>query len=372
MTIRTIRLFLVASLCLLGAVGCKKPVPPQPTPILQLGPESYSIASNGTIESGPTISGTLVPRDQAVVRAQMPGAILKILADQGKSVRAGDVLAEIDNGALTEGLTSAKNGLTNAENSLSVASKELERQEALLKAGAISQQSVDVARRNMIGAEAGVAQAKAQLSSAQKQLSYAVVRAPFSGVVSEKNVSLGDVIQPGSPLFTVVEPSTLELQGTVPANSLNVIHTGLPIRFNITGYPDQSFVGKITRINPTADPMTRQVRIYAEIPNSGHTLVGGLYAEGRVASIEKNTLMLPVDAVDHKMISPAVLKLEDGIVKRVPVSLGTLDEKSGLIEILSGLRAGDTILRGSARDITLGTKVKATTATPRADTASHS
>ena len=364
MTTMTVRNYFFTSVLTLSSalavVGCKKPAPPPPVGATQLGPESYVVATNGTIESGPVISGTLVPRDQAVVRAQMPGAILKIYADQGKAVRAGDVLAEIDNGSLSEALASAKNSLVNAQNSLTVASKELERQEALLKAGAISQQSVDQARRNKISSEAGVAQAQAQLSGAQKQLSYSVVHAPFSGVISEKSVSLGDVVQPGTALFTVVEPSTLELQAMVPANALNVVHVGLPVSFAITGYQGQSFTGKITRINPTADPMTRQVRIYAEIPNGGHTLVGGLYAEGRVASIEKNTLMLPADAVDHRMISPGVMKLQAGVVTRAVVTLGTLDEKSGLIEVTSGLSSGDTVLRGAARDIALGTKVKTT------------
>src|SRR5205823_2283650 len=137
--------------------------------------------------------------------------------------------------------------------------------------------------------------------------------------VSEKSVSIGDVVQQGNAMFTIVEPSTLELQGTVPATSLDIVHIGLPIAFNVTGYPDRSFVGKITRINPTADPMTRQVRIYAEIPNKGQALVAGLYAEGRIASILKTTLVLPADAVDRKTVTPAAIKVDHGVVTHVTV-----------------------------------------------------
>jgi membrane fusion protein, multidrug efflux system len=355
---RTLRIHYSIILVAFALSACHKAAPPPPPAPVQLGPESYSVAQMGTIESGPTISGTLVPRDQAVVRAQISGSVLRTFVDQGKRVQAGEVLATIDNSALTDAVTSAKNGVTNAESALEVAKREQARQEALLKSGAISQQSVDQAHRSTINAEAGLSQAKSMLANAEKQLGYATVRAPFSGVVSEKSVSIGDVVQQGTVLFTIVDPSTLELQGTVPANALNIVHTGLQITFNVTGYPEQAFTGTITRINPTADPMTRQVRVYAEIPNKGQALVGGLYAEGRIASVLKTTLMLPADAVDRKTVTPAVIKIELGRVIRKTVALGTFDEKNNLIEITEGLAPGDTVLRGSARDLTLGTKVR--------------
>jgi RND family efflux transporter MFP subunit len=338
--------------------GCKKAdsAPTVAAPI-QIGPESYAVAVEGQIESGPTISGTLVPRDQAVVRAQISGAVLRTFVDQGKPVHAGEVIAMIDNGALNDAVTSAKNAVTNAESAVALTHREQQRQETLLKSGAISEQSVDMIRQNCVTAEAGLAQAKSQLATAEKQLGYATVRAPFSGVVSEKSASIGDVVQQGTALYTIVDPSTLELQGTVPANALNIVHIGLTVAFDVTGYPDRNFVGTITRINPTADPMTRQVRIYAEIPNKGQALVGGLYAEGRIASILKTTLTLPADAVDHKTITPAVIRSHNGLVERATVTLGTLDEKNDRIEIISGIAAGDTVLRGSAMEITLGSRV---------------
>ncbi|SRR5579883_7592 len=356
-----------------AVAACKKAAPPLPPAVVQVGPESYAVAMEGTIESGPTISGTLVPRDQAIVRAQISGSVLRVMVDQGRPVSAGQVIATIDNSALTDAVTSAKNAVVNAENTLEVAKREQERQESLLKAGAISQQSVDQARRNTVASEAGVAQAKAQLASAAKQLAYATVRAPFSGIVSEKSVSVGDVVQQGTAMFTIVDPSTLELQGTVPADAIGYVHVGLPIHFDVTGYPGHQFTGTITRINPTADPMTRQVRIYAEIPNKGQALVAGLYAEGRIASVQKTTLVVPLDAVDHKLITPAAIKLDHGVVTRVPVGLGAVDQKNNLIEITSGLAAGDTILRGSSRDIALGTKARTISAVKQSstDTAHH-
>jgi RND family efflux transporter MFP subunit len=363
--------FFVLTIALFAiAPGCKKAAPPAPPAAIQLGPESYAVATIGEIESGPTISGTLVPRDQAVVRAQISGSVLRMLVDQGKPVKEGEVIATIDNSALTDAVTSAKNAVTNAESAVQLTQREQQRQETLLKSGAISEQSVDQSRQNAVSAEASLSQAKSLLATAEKQLGYATVRAPFSGVVSEKSASIGDVVQQGTALYTIVDPSTLELQGTVPANSLTIVRIGLTVAFDVTGYPDRNFVGTITRINPTADPMTRQVRIYADIPNKEQSLVGGLYAQGRVASILKNTLTLPADAIDHKTITPAVIRVHNGVVERATVALGTLDENNNKIEITSGLNAGDTVLRGSAMDIALGTKIKAISGTISASSAS--
>src|SRR5207237_448463 len=94
------RASIVSVLLLLGVASCKKAPPPPPAAAVQVGTEGYAVAQQGTIESGPTISGTLVPRDQAVVRAQISGSVLKVYVDQGRSGRAGDALATIDNSAL--------------------------------------------------------------------------------------------------------------------------------------------------------------------------------------------------------------------------------------------------------------------------------
>src|SRR3954467_1944152 len=137
-----LHLIVILALSTTAIVSCKKAAPPPTAAVaVQLGPESYAVATMNTIESGPTISGTLVPRDQAVVRAQISGSVMRVMVDQGRNVRNGEVLATIDNTALTDAVASAKNALVNAQNSYEVARREQQRQETLLKAGAISEQS---------------------------------------------------------------------------------------------------------------------------------------------------------------------------------------------------------------------------------------
>jgi multidrug efflux pump subunit AcrA (membrane-fusion protein) len=120
----------------------------------------------------------------------------------------------------------------------------------------------------------------------------------ISGVVSERSVSAGDVVQPGAATFTVVDPSSMRLEAAIPADELSTVHVGLPVTFTVSGYPGRSFTGRVTRVNPTADPSTRQVRLIASIPNSNGQLVGGLFATGRLASEMKNGLTAPVAAID--------------------------------------------------------------------------
>jgi RND family efflux transporter MFP subunit len=186
--------------------------------------------------------------------------------------------------------------------------------------------------------------------------------------VSERPVSAGDIVQPGGALFTVVDPSSMRLEASVPAEQLASIRIGVPVSFTVSGYPGRQFVGRITRINPTADPTTRQVRIYVSIPNEGRSLVGGLFANGRMSTATKMGLVVPQGAVDVRGTSPTVMRVKQGKVEMVQVQVGLTDKASETIEVLSGLQAGDTLLLGAAQGITPGTliKVSAPTATPAA------
>jgi len=127
------------------------------------------------------------------------------------------------------------------------------------------------------------------------------------------------------------------------------------------------FSGRITRVNPTADPMTRQVRIFASIPNSGQGLVGGLFAEGRIAAESHTGLAIPLTALDETGTTPAVIRVRAGKVERVNVTLGVRDEAIERIELLSGVEAGDTLLVGAARRIAPNTPVRVTTRDAAAD-----
>ena len=334
-----------------------------------VGPENITVAANGSIMTGPSISGTLEPDREAVLRAQVSGSVLQTYADQGQAVNAGTVLARIDASGIQDAYTSARAGLVSARNAADVAAKDLARNEKLLAAGAIAERDIDQSRRASIAAQAALEDANSRLATAEKAYRSTTVTAPFSGVVSERPVSGGDVVQPGTALFTVVDPSSMRLEASVPAEQLASIRIGVTVDFTVSGYPGRQFVGRITRINPTADPTTRQVRIYVSIPNEGRALVGGLFANGRMSTATKMGLVVPQSAVDVRGSIPSVMRVRQGKAEKVPVKIGLTDKTSETIEVLSGIQPGDTLLMGAAMGITPGTpiKISAPTATAAAN-----
>lgn len=323
-----------------------------------VGTENIAVVTTGLLQSGPTVSGALIPEREAVVRAQVGGSVLQTNADQGQTVRAGQTLGRIEAGGLQDVYLSARAGVTSSANSAELAQRELARAEKLLAAGAVAERDMEQARRNAVAANAALSDARARLATAQKNINNTIITAPISGVVSERQVSAGDVVQPGALLFTVVDPSSMRLEGSVPAEQLAQVKLGVTVTFTVNGYPGRTFSGKVTRVNPTADPSTRQVRIVISIPNTEGRLVGGLFAAGRLASESHSGLVVPATAVDSRSNIPAVYRIRNGKVERVPVTLGLRDDGAERVEIASGIQMGDTLLLGAAQGITPGTIVK--------------
>jgi RND family efflux transporter MFP subunit len=179
-------------------------------------------------------------------------------------------------------------------------------------------------------------------------------------------VNPGDIVAPGAPLVTIVDPTTMRLEGMVPADQLGSVRVGAAVTFSVTGYPNRSFTGTISNIYPSADPGTRQVRLYARIPNAGRGLVAGLYATGRVATTSHEGLVAPLNAIDQRGLSPAVSRIKAGKVEHVEVTLGTRDDATERVEIMSGVAAGDSLLLGAAQGITAGSAIRVSSGTDRA------
>jgi membrane fusion protein, multidrug efflux system len=322
-----------------------------------VGPENVLVVGPEEISSGPALSGTLTAEREAQVRAQVGGAVLQVSAEKGQAVSAGQVLARIDDAALRDAVLSAQSAVRSAQNGVQVAARDAERSGTLEAAGAVSTRDLELSRNTLANAQSQLANARAQLANAQEQLSRTTVRAPIGGIVSDRPVSAGDVVQPGAALFTVVDPASMRLEATVPAQELANVRVGAPVRFTVTGYPGQTFRGTIRRINPAADPATRQVPVYVTIPNDEGRLVAGLFAEGRVEAQARQAIVVPASAVDERGVQPTVLKVEGGVARRAPVTLGLRDAASDRVEITSGVNAGDTLLVGGALGTTPGTRV---------------
>jgi RND family efflux transporter MFP subunit len=328
------------------------------TPATIIGAETIAVADSTILHTGPVLSGSLSPAREAQVRAEIAGTVLEAFVEPGQPVKRGALLGRIDDRAVRDSYLSARAGVRSAEQVLQVARRNAERSERLAQAGAVAERDREEAVSAAANAEAALADAQARLATASKQLAYTEVRSPIAGIVSERQVTAGDVVQTGNPLFTIVDPRSLELEGTVPAEAVGQLKPGAPVEFTVAGYPGRAFSGTLDRINPTADPATRQVRVYASLPNPEQGLVAGLFAEGRIGTDRRKTLLVPSSAVDQRGITPTVLVLRGGRAEQQAVELGVRETATDRVEIRAGLQAGDTVLIGAATAIAPGTTVR--------------
>lgn len=322
-----------------------------------VGAENIAVAERTELQSGPAISGSIEPHWSATVRAEIAGPVVSTTAERGERVRAGQLLARIDDRAIRDSWLSARAAARTAEASAAQARRDLERTQSLVEAGALAQQALEQQRVARQNADAALADAQARLALAEKQLRSTEVRAPDAGIVSDRAVQAGDVVTPGTALFTVVDPSRMKLEAAVPAQQLGEIRIGAPVEFTVTGY-DRAFTGRVDRVSPVADPATGQVQITVALPNTTGQLVGGLFANGRVAARVDTGVVVPESAVDTRGLRPLVRLLKEGAVSRVEVELGLRDEATERVEITSGVAAGDTVLLGAAQGIAAGTRVQ--------------
>ncbi|HKU63088.1 MAG TPA: efflux RND transporter periplasmic adaptor subunit [Gemmatimonadales bacterium] len=355
------RALVVAAVAAAVVGGCrseqKASATPASEPVVTVGAENTIVVTLTDLRAGPSISGSLEPVQAATVRAEVPGPIERTGPEAGEHVKRGEVLATLDDAAVRDAYLSARSAVRSAQSSLEIAKRNQERSERLEQAGAVPERDLETARLNTTNAEGALDDARARFAAASKQLEDTRVRAPFDGVVSDRHVDAGDVVQVGAELYTIVDPRRLRLEASVPANEIAGLKTGTPVEFTVTG-SDQRVTGRIDRINPVVDPTTRQVRIYVTVPNTQQAFTAGLFAEGRVATETKRAVAVPITAVDNRGTNPVVHRLQAGRVVETPVQLGLRDEVAELVEIRSGVAAGDTVLLGSAESVAPGTRVR--------------
>ncbi|MGH7464712.1 MAG: efflux RND transporter periplasmic adaptor subunit, partial [Longimicrobiales bacterium] len=259
--------------------------------------------------------------------------------------RTGQLIAVIE----AEGIRSAAAGalaqVSAAQANLALARQRLQSARTLHERGAISQIDLQAAEAAYEAAEGQLAAARAQSSSASESARRANITSPIAGEVSDRHVSQGEVVSPGDPLITVVNTTQLELAGQVPVQSAARVQRGQPVEFTVDAYPGEVFEGIVARVDPTANPSTRQVGVYLRLPNPNRRIVGGVFATGRVLStIADSVLAVPAAAVRTEDAGTYVWLIEQNRLTRRPVVTGARDDATGLVEIVSGLSAGDRVL----------------------------
>jgi membrane fusion protein (multidrug efflux system) len=358
MTRRNI-LALSSSILIATSIACRGAAPASDAAASAtlVGRENSTIARQETLQVGPSISGTLEAEHSATVRAEVGGAVLAVLAEPGQAVEANAVLARIDETGFRDGVLSAQAAVRSAEINAALARRNAERSRRLAEAGAVAERDLEQAEWILSTAETQLADANARLASAEKQVEKTILRAPFSGIIGDRPINAGDIVQPGMPLFIVVDPRSLKLEGALTAEALSGLKVGTPVRLTVSGQAGP-LEGRITRIYPTVDPATRQVRVTVALPNTGGRLIAGLFAEGRAVTASRVSVVVPTAAVDRRGLRPFVVRVRGGTVERVEIELGLIDAVREEAEVVAGLTPGDTLLLGGSRGLPEGTRIQ--------------
>jgi membrane fusion protein (multidrug efflux system) len=321
--------------------------------------EDVALAARRTIESGPRIAGSIEARRRAAVRAETGGSVVSVAAELGQAVKRGALLARLEDSAQVGAVRAAEVALGAAAQELGLARRDLARSRRLVRASALTARELESATAAAAAARSRVGEARARLADARRQLAATVVSAPIAGVVGDVAVHQGDVVGPGTPLFTVIDPSSLELRTSLPGEVAAGVQPGARVSFAVAGAPERRFAGQVERVAPAASPATGHVPILVAIPEKGGQLLAGLFAEGRIIRERRDALTIPIAAVDGDGdgASASVTRARRGQVERAAVELGLRDSAADTVEVVSGLEPGDRVLVHSSRLLMPGTRV---------------
>jgi RND family efflux transporter MFP subunit len=357
-------LFALALVAALGACGKQPAVVaalPQ-APALLIAPEDVLTVQTDRLASGPLITGSVQPERKADLRAEVAAVVLQVLKENGESVKRGDVLLRLDETALRESMSAAEQATRAANQTQDQAERMLQRLTTLRASGMVSTQALEDAEIRRNNAQSELAAARTRAAQASQQLQRTIVRAPFDGIVSERKVSSGDTTQIGMELIKVIDPASMRFEGFVSADSIGSVKPGQTVRFRINGYSDQQFPGRVKRIDPAANAVTRQLVVLVDFVGPARPKVAGLYAEGRIEVDSSAVLMLPesvlVRAGDQthawRLVSKVAGQPTTRTLIKVALVLGARDGRSGQWEVRSGLAAGDMVLRNPGSSLGQG------------------
>ena len=325
---------------------------------LLISPEDLFTVRNNALASGPTITGTVQPERRADLRAEVSAVVLQVLKENGDTVRHGDLLVRLDDTAIRDSLSSAEASTRAADQAFVQAERQFQRMTTLRGSGMASAQALDDAEVRRNNAQSDLAAAKTRAVQARQQLTRTEARAPFDGIVSDRKVSAGDTAQIGKELVKVIDPESMRLEGLVSADRIGDVKAGQPVSFRVNGYGEQPFVGKVRRVNPSANATTRQVEVLVDFVGTKQPKLAGLYAEGQIEASSSSSLTIPAGALVREGDKSLAWRLNGNALQKVALVIGARDARTGDFAVSSGLADGDKLIRNPTSALKDGQKIE--------------
>ena len=289
-----------------------------------------------------TAVGSLRSDESITVRPEVAGRISAILFNEGQRVGKGATLVKLD-----PSINEAE--VEQARANLKLAKSKFDRAVDLAKSNFISGQARDEAENNLRVAEAAVQLAAAKLAKTE-------IKAPFSGIIGLRVVSIGDYVKEGADVVNLEAIDPLKVDFRVPEIYLKQVQVGQPLEVSLDALPGKTYEGKVFAINPLVDATGRSIVIRAQVKNADTALRPGMFARVRlITRDQREALVVPEQAIVPQGDEQYVFKIVDGKALRAKVAVGR--RRDGKVEILAGLGGGDTVVSAGQLKLRDGVQV---------------
>ncbi|WMJ68868.1 efflux RND transporter periplasmic adaptor subunit [Stenotrophomonas sp. 24(2023)] len=314
-------------------------------------PVEVAQASRRAVAASYTGTATLEPRAESQVVAKTSGVALAVLVEEGQQVTAGQPLVRLDPDRARLAVAQSEAQMRKLENNYQRAQK-------LVGQQMVSASDVDQLRFDL-------EHARAQYRLATLELSYTTVVAPISGVIASRSIKTGNFVQINTPIFRIVDNSRLEATLNVPERELATLRAGQPVTLVADALPGKSFTGKVDRTAPVVDSGSGTFRVVSSFGDAAIGLQPGMFGRIRIDYDQRtDALVVPRLALLDDG-EPAVFRVREGKVARVPVKLGYAE--GPWVEIREGLQPGDQVVTAGKVALRDGTAVQVI-ADPKAKT----
>jgi membrane fusion protein (multidrug efflux system) len=306
-------------------------------------PVEVAAVTPGSIAAYFTGTATIGAEEETGVVAKVGGVVKEILAEEGRQVSAGDVLARLDDERIAVQLAEARASLDKLQSAY--------------------ERNVNLHEQKLISTEAfqqskyEFEQQKAAYDLADLDLKYTSIRTPISGVVSERLIKVGNMVLPNQTVFRVAGLDPLIAILYVPERQLATLRPGLEAQLSVDAIPDRTFTGRIGRISPIVDPATGTIKVTIEVRDPSRRLKPGMFARINVIyDVHDNVLTAPKDAIISEDRENAVFVVQDSIAYRRVIQTGYVNTTH--VEVLSGLKPGDTVVTTGKASLKDSTRVQ--------------
>ena len=314
----------------------------------QRGPAPVEVAEAQEIVSATEILavGSLMSDESVEVTSEAAGRVEQILFEEGKQVKAGDVLVRLD-----PALTQAE--LKDTEARLELAQAAYNRNRALQKTGAVAEQAFEEARTNLEVARAAVELARTRTAMTE-------VKAPFDGILGFRTVSVGAYVTAGTKLVNLEKIDQLKVQFSLPEVYLSQLSPGQKVQITVDAWPGDVYEGTVYAINPHVDVNGRALQARATLLNNGLKLRPGLLARVIIkGKDEKRVVTVPESAVVSRGGETLIYRLENGKALETQVTLGR--RRNGQVEIIEGLKPNTQVVTAGQARLRNGSEVEIVT-----------